>query len=483
MIIKNDVSLFQSYLTDASGYVGNAQILYIPDNKDELIELIKELYKQNINFTISGAGTGLTGSRVPELGVLISLEKFNIINCFDKINKTINCGSGVLWKDLNNFLEENDFFLPPNPTEYNSSIGGNISCNSSGSRTYKYGSIRNFVEELEILLPNGELLYLDRKNIAQNSLDGKISISTENSNFFINTIDITKTNTKNASGYFLKKDMHLIDLFIGAEGTLGIILGCKLNFLEIPSKVLGLIIYFNEIEGLLHFVKILKSKVSNEISPRLIEYFDINSLKIISEKYQVPINATNAIWIEQEISENDDLDYLLQTYYNFIENNTTLADNTWVALDEKAHNLMKEFRHYLPLQIYENLSKNNLIKVGTDCAVEDIYFEEYFDLIRLELKKLNIYYVVFGHIGNNHLHINLFGKNEEEKKLALELYDFIINLTIKFNGTISAEHGIGKLKKKYFLMMYEKSIIDKMKEIKLIFDQKNLLNKGNIFDI
>jgi len=483
MIIKNDISLFQSYLTDASGYIGNAQKLYIPENKDELIELVKDLYKDNINITIAGAGTGLTGSRVPQIGVVISLEKFNDINSFDEIKKTVNCGSGLLWKDLNNFLEDNNYFLPPNPTEYNSSIGGNISCNSSGSRTYKYGSTRNYVEELEIILPNGELLFIDRKNKEQNSKNGVITVKTEYSTYIINTIDVTKTNTKNASGYFLKKDMHLIDLFIGAEGTLGIILEAKLSFLRIPDTILGLIIYFDEIEQLLSITKILKSKSTNDISPRLIEYFDINSLKIISEKYQVPKNANNAIWIEQEIGEKDDLDFILQLYYNLIEKHTKLADNTWVALDDKEHNLMKEFRHYLPLQIYENLSKSNLIKVGTDCAVEDEYFEEYFKLVRIELNKLNLYYVVFGHIGNNHLHINLFGKNEVEKKQALNFYEFIIDLTIKYKGTISAEHGIGKLKKVYFLKMYENNIIDKMKEIKLIFDSKNLLNKGNIFDL
>lgn len=516
MIIKNEIDLFENYLSDASGYKGIADVLFIPEDKTELQNLINQLYQQNIEITIAGAGTGLTGSRTPSSGAIISLEKFNKIINFDLDNQIIEAEVGITWRDLNNFLEEKGYYLPPNPTEYNSSLGGNIAHNSSGSRTYKYGAIRNYVQEIELILFNGENLIINRddseylSHTSSNSLSSgstnslsknyKIEFQLKENKYTLPTKNIKSPNTKNASGYFLKENMHLIDLFIGSEGTLGAITKVKLKVEKLPNNLIGIVVYFEDYNNLLNFVEVVKvtnhkssnQKYTNFISSnlnqnlldtRLIEYFDTNALKVISEKFNLPENAKYAIWLEQEVEESELIDEILAQWYELISNFTKLKDDTWIALNENEHNQMREFRHYLPLQIYENLAKNNQLKIGTDAAVEDKYFREYFDFIMEKLSKLDVFHIVFGHIGNNHLHINLFCNTEQQKEKALKFYDDLILETIRLNGTVSAEHGIGKLKKKYFKMMYDNETIELMKSIKLTFDPKNLINKGNIFDI
>lgn len=503
MIVKEDSQDFQSYLTDASGFSGTAKKLYIPENTEELQNLVKELYVSNQCYTISGAGTGLVGGRVPNDGSVISMEKFDKILEFDGEKGYVIAEAGVSWAKLGSFLEDNGYFLPPNPTEYNSSIGGNVAHNSSGSRSYKYGAIRNFVLELEVILPTGEFLSLQRQNSSQQSKDGKIRFTAENKLIEIETFSLPMPNVKNASGYYIQYHMHLIDLFIGSEGTLGTITKMKFAVSKMPKNLIGFVVYFDNINKLLDFVDFLKFTKSQDWNkseielgtdtralPRLIEFFDTNALKVISEKYPIPKQAKYALWLEQEIEptvEKTDLSrvegILLENWSKQIQKYSDLFDYTWVAMTDKEHKEMSEFRHYLPLQIYEKLAKDNQIKIGTDTAVEDKYFREYYMFFTSELLKTKLYSITFGHIGNNHLHINLFCKNEIEKQIALDFYHRLIEKTIKLGGTISAEHGVGKLKKTYFKMMYSEEHIKKMIDIKLKFDPKNLLNRGNIFDI
>jgi D-lactate dehydrogenase (cytochrome) len=159
-----------------------------------------------------------------------------------------------------------------------------------------------------------------------------------------------------------------------------------------------------------------------------------------------------------------------------------LSDDTWIALNDKEHENLREFRHELPLQVYENLSNNSQKKVGLDTAVPSDKFEELFQFYLMNFSKLELQNVIFGHIGNSHLHANIFCKDENEYQEALQIYDKVIDLSLDLGGTVSAEHGIGKLKKKYLVRMYGQDKVNEMKKIKSILDSKMLLNIGTMFD-
>jgi D-lactate dehydrogenase (cytochrome) len=492
MIVKYSIDEIQNYLTDASNLKGECEKVFIPENTQELVECIKDCYKGNIPYTISGGGTGLVGGRVPFEGVVISTEKLNRIVDFDEQSLTVTIEPGVIRRELDEFLESRGYFLPPNPTETNSFLGGNIACNSSGSRTFKYGTIRDYVQSLDVILPDGQLVSLSRDNWSIVH-EQKYYLNLPNGKaieFDIPNLPYVNS-SKNTAGYYLRKGMHKLDLFIGSEGTLGTIVSAKLKVMPLPENVVGLVIFFEDLPRALDFISqtAYLSKRSFEeageqttISARLIEFFDKNSLYLVSDEYpQIPKNTECGIWIEQEIYNNNDVDEVLSLWFEHISKFTHLADSTWVAIQNHEHRRFASFRHLIPVKVFELVAQTNFQKIGSDVAVNGGVFKNYFLKLVQRLDKSNLRYFIWGHFGNSHLHLNLVPRNELENELAASIFDEHIREAISLGGTYSAEHGTGKLKRKYLELMYGKEIVDKMKEIKLKFDPKNLLGRGNLF--
>ncbi|MEJ5287504.1 MAG: FAD-binding oxidoreductase [Bacteroidota bacterium] len=492
MIEKTNLDEIQNYLVDSSNLKGTCEKVLIPENLTELVNIIKHCYLNDIPYTISGGGTGLVGGRVPFDGVLISTEKLNGILDFDPQNQFVVVEPGVVRKDLDEFLESKGFFLPPNPTETNSFIGGNLACNSSGSRTFKYGTMRDYVLALDVVLPDGETVSLQRSEVerVRNSHFSYYLPSGKTIEFVIPALPYVNS-SKNTAGYYLHKGMHFLDLFIGSEGTLGTIVKAKLKVERLPEKVIGFIIFFKELASALDFITktkgIIKAATENGkkkayISPRLIEYFDRNSLLLVSDDYpQIPKNVECAIWVEQECSNNDEEEILLSLWLEHISKFTPFASETWVATQDHEHRRFADFRHLIPTRVFELVAKSNYHKIGSDVAVNDNVFANYYLRLTKMLENSKLQYFVWGHFGNSHLHLNLIPRNENENRLAQQIYDEHIIDAISLGGTYSAEHGTGKLKRKYLEMMYGKDIVQKMKEIKLKFDPKNLLGRGNLF--
>jgi len=491
MIIKTDPDTIQNYLSDASNYRGSSDKVYIPDNSNELQKAVSECYFSKTPFTISGAGTGLTGGRVPQKGAIISTENLNHIIQIDENARLAKVQPGLLLSELEMELNQNGFFFPPNPTEKNSSIGGNIAVNASGSRTFKYGAYRNFVKSLNVILPNGDEVFIPKNKYHVNNEILKFS-SLRNFSYSIPIYDIHMPDIKNASGYFMKNGMDAIDLFIGNEGTLGVISEAELEFLPLPEKVLGLIVFFDSVDKLLTFVENIRitSKINNklnyqdvsDISARSIELYDAHALKILQTYYpQIPHNVNGAVWIEQEMTEQNEDDIIFK-WYTLIADFTKFTDFIWTALSENEHNTFREFRHQLPLHISEQILKVGFRKVGTDTAVPDDKFIPFYKFAKSLLDKSGIEYAIWSHAGNSHLHANLLPNSQQQFDDSVKIYDEIIHQTLIFGGTVSAEHGIGKLKKKYLIEMYGDEAIDCMRTVKKVLDPYNLLGRGNIFD-
>jgi len=490
MQFKTDKDIIYPYTFDSSNLRGTADKLFIPETLEELSAGLSELYEANSHITISGAGTGITGARVPNGGVVISLERFKNIKLTEK--GTVIVGSAVTLDELDIFLQEKNLFLPPNPTEINASIGGNVATNASGARTFKYGPIRDYVIGLKLFFANSDLLDIKRGDYI--AVDNELTIKSNSGKLYAFQLPTYKMpDVKNASGYYSKQGLDAIDVFIGSEGTLSIIAEIELKVISRPQNVLGGIVFFHSSNKLLDFVNNIKElslnnnsieiNLNDKIAARLIEYFDDKSLKLLSAKYpEIPNNAIGAIWFEQEYNINFE-EKLMEDWYEIISEYTDLSDDTWFAMNDKEHLKLREFRHELPLQVYENLTNNSQKKVGLDTAVPNEHFDKLFNHYKEIFPKLGLEYVVFGHIGNCHLHANLFCKNDEEYILAKQIYDECIDLALKFKGTVSAEHGIGKLKKSYLVKMYGEGAIDEMRNIKKVFDNKLQLNIGTMFDM
>lgn len=490
MITKTNPEYIESYNKDASNYRGNADVVYIPENTEELAALVAELYGKNVRFTVSGAGTGLCGGRTVQGGAVISTENLSRIIDIDYEKKTAEVEPGVLLSDLETRLHSHRCFYPPNPTEKDSSIGGNIANNSSGSRTFKYGPTRNYVEALQLILPDGDRLAIER---GEHCADGdRLALRTDGGRLIeLKIPDIKMPAVKNAAGFWLKPSMDAIDLFIGSEGTLAVVAGARLRFLEQPERVTGLLIFFDEEKKLFSFVDEVRelslaafgsSRRSSGLSARLIEFFDRQSLTLLSEKYpQIPSGAAGAIWVEQEHTLDDD-EEVLSAWYSLIEKYTVLFSDTWAATNEKSHEELREFRHSLPLMVTDIIGRNGQVKFGTDTAVPDVHNYRFYRSIMEHIQIAGLPYVVYGHIGNSHYHANVFVSKDSEIPRARQFYSSVLTEALSLGGTISAEHGVGKIKKEYLVQMYGQQTVEAMKAIKKAFDPAMLLGRGNVFD-
>ncbi len=491
MQVKTQMDDLQNYLTDASNMQGgHAAKLYIPESADEIAQIVREANESKTPVTISGARTGTVGGALPFGGYVVSLEKLNKIS-IDKELRIATVGAGVILADLQKAVEAERLFYPPDPTEWSCQIGGTVATNASGARSFKYGATREYVFRLNVVLATGEQIQIERgKRICDEN--GTIMLTTtEGREISFNAPTYERPNVrKNVSGYYNEQPLDAIDLFIGSEGTLGVITEIELSLLTKPDGFFSGIVFFEREVDLLKFVESAKSspisnlkfESSNKIAPTLLEYFDSNALKFVSEKFtETPNGMAGAIFFEQETTDETE-DALLEQWNTLLEKHNADLERSWFTTNEQDREKMRAFRHALPVAVNERISKYKQRKVGTDMAVPDANFPTFLKFYKDTLDASGLDYVIFGHIGDGHLHANMLPKDEDEAEKARHIYGRCIAQAIMLGGTVSAEHGIGKLKRKYLAAMMGERYLNEMAELKRAFDPNGILGRGNIFD-
>jgi D-lactate dehydrogenase (cytochrome) len=498
MQTKTQLEEIQNYLHDASFMPGAwAERLFIPESVSEVAQILQEANENKIPVTVSGARTGTVGGAIPFGGSVISMERLNKIKSIDRDAMSATVEAGVIFGDLQKAVEADGLFYAPNPTEWSCQIGGNVATNASGSRSFKYGATREYVRALKIVLPTGEMLSLRRgNNLADDT--GALTLETDSGRSIVvqSPTYLRPGVTKNASGYFSGKHVDGVDLFIGSEGTLGVVTEVELALLPKPEGFFSGIVFFPIEADLLRFVDeardicaesrsaILnfRSEISNNIDASLIEYFDRNSLGFIAEKFpETPADMAGAVFFEQETSSETE-DKLLSAWNQLLEKHNADIGRSWFATNEQDREKMRKFRHAMPLAANERFARNGFKKVSTDMALPADRFRGFLKFYDDILGSSGIEYVIFGHIGDCHLHANLFPKNEVEAEKARHIYGRCVAQAIMLGGTVSAEHGIGKLKRKYLAAMMGERYLNEMAAIKKALDPNGILGRGNMFD-
>lgn len=488
MLIKTIQEEIQNYLNDASNFKGSCDAVYFPQNKDELSSILREANRSKKKITVSGNRTGLTGACVPEGGVVISTEKLNKIIEINTESGYAVVEPAVLLSEFLNELKYSGYFYPPDPTEKNCFIGGTVATNASGAKTFKYGPTRTYVEELEVVLPAGDEIYLIRgKNIAS---DYKLKLTTtDGKDIIIQLPEYELPLTKNAAGYYTAKNSDAIDLFVGSEGTLGIFTKIKLKILPLSEKVLSAVFFFNNEGDALKFIEDARTisystrekNLTNELDALALEFFDKNALQFLKSDYpNIPDNAEAAVWLEQEADTANE-DALLEKWTRFLLAHNGNEDSVWFAMDETERQKISEFRHAVASKVNEYISRNNFKKLGTDVAVPDDVFIKYYNEIKKLAVNSNLDFLIYGHFGNSHIHLNILPKNQDEYERGRKLYYEICDKAVEYSGTISAEHGVGKLKREYLERMLGKEVINQMRQVKRTLDPNYILGIGNIF--
>ena len=495
MQTKTQLEDLQNYLTDASNMQGGyAQKLFIPESADDIGAILLDANTRNVPVTISGARTGTVGGAIPFGGFVVSLEKLNKIKSIDKDAMTAVVEPAVLLADFQKAVEAEGLFYPPDPTEWSCQIGGTVATNASGARSFKYGATRNFVKGLKVVLASGDTVNIKRGTTV--AADGNlIELETEQGKqIAIKRPTYERPDVrKNVSGYFNEQPLDAIDLFIGSEGTLGVITEIELSLLPKPEGFFSGIVFFEKEAELLNFVNEVRelsfsSRTGGQgarvpaLDATLLEYFDANSLKFISQKFpETPDGMAGAIFFEQEtISDSEDA--LLEQWNELLEQNNADLERSWFTTNEQDREKMRAFRHALPVSVNERVVRNKQRKIGTDMAVPDANFPGFLRFYSQTLDVSGLDYVIFGHIGDCHLHANILPKDETQAEQARHLYGRFIAQSIMLGGTISAEHGIGKLKSKYLQVMMGERYINEMAELKRAFDPNGILGRGNVFD-
>lgn len=459
------------YLSDesnskSSGIDGVA----LPSDADEVLKILQK----GKPVTVYGGGTGVVGGACADGGFLLSTEKFKKIEA-DPLFMTVCCGAGASLKDLHREISKYGLWYPADSTEQSATIGGNIATCAWGARGYKYGSIRNFVNAITVVTPGAGVLEIRRGELK--ALAGKFKFAVKGREISLETADtLPKFAFKNSAGYYMGKETDLIDLFIGSEGTLGIVISAELKVLPVPFGVFSTALSFKESKDAFAFAAKMKAG-----SPGLcgLEYFDNNSTSILSAKYKNLMPGRHMIICEFEASSVSDEDMQMK----LVEKEGFKAQETAVCGTGEKDNIISEMREALPSIINEKMRKRNLRKLSTDFSVPDAVKKEMYAVYERHLGGVEMQYAMFGHIGNNNLHVNFMPYDNNERETAAKTADAMAAEIADIGGSVAAEHGVGKLKKKYLELMYEKEEIDAMRKIKKAFDPAGILNAGNVFDI
>lgn len=422
-------------ITDASLYPGRADEIFSPSSETELLEILARASRQSIPVTFMGALTGVTGAAVPQSGWAISLARLNHLQIE---NDRAIAGPGVLLRDLQSAAARSNRVYAPDPTENTSSLGGNIAANASGSRSYRFGATRDHVLALRVALISGEILDIRRGQPVD---------------FPVPSIRIPHT-TKFSAGYRLAPHMDLADLFIGSEGTLGVITQAELKLLPAPGELLGGVVFFPSEEAALDAVDRWRS----EPGLRMIEYLDRASLRMLD----VPHAA--ALMIEQEGDADLDLAGALE-------------DDSWFAISASDRERFRRFRHSLPERVNDRIRRSGFMKLSTDYAVP---LDKSREMLAIYRKMLDLPNVIFGHIGDAHLHINTFCDSPGEFEHAKSLMNELAAAAVGLGGTVGAEHGLGKRKAHLLAIQYSPEEIAAMRDVKRRFDPQWLLGQGTL---
>jgi glycolate oxidase len=445
--VFTDEESFEKYGSDETEKLHYSPAVVVKPRKAEEISALMQLANKHlIPVTPRGAGTGLTGGALPHLGgLVIAMERFNSILEIDERNLQVTTEPGVITEVLQNAVKEKGLFYPPDPASKGSCfIGGNISENSGGPKAVKYGVVKDYVLNLEIVLPTGEIIWTGSNVL------------------------------KNATGY------NLTQLIVGSEGTLGIVTKIVLRLIPHPKFDLLMLAPFDSLEKASEAVSAI---FRAGITPSAMELMEIESIKLASklcESTAITITDNLAAHLIIEVDGNDkdvlmkDMEAIADVLTNFEVGELYFADDA----QQKT-------------ELWKIRRKANEASVAAGYTIEE-------DTVvpRAELPKLikgvkalaaeNGFKVVsYGHAGDGNLHVRInhpLYKKSYENEVIQDILFKIFELVKSLGGTISGEHGIGLIQKSFMPVMFDPITMELMKGIKKVFDPNHILNAGKIFD-
>lgn len=426
------------YYDESTIFNAKPDAVFSPLNEEEVLEFVRFAYKENLKIVPRGGGTGVCGGAVAVYGgVIVNLDKMASIIDFDEVNLCVKVEAGIINYSLKKFLEERGFYYPPDPQSYETStIGGNIATNAGGPRAIKYGTTKDYVMGLDVVTGVGEML---------------------NTGSYV---------YKFSSGY------NLNELICGSEGTLGIVTKCILRVVPLPTERTVFFMPFYDIKSASRFMAQVQR---HNLSFSAIEFID-DTAQFYIEQFldrKLPHSEVAKCFIFAELEQMCDKK-TLETIENIAINNNCL--DIYVAFDKNQEERLWEarkkisyaFKHYAK-KVYK-----------ADVVVPRGYVGDFVDKIKsIGNKKFPI--ACFGHIGDGNIHVNILDLDGKKEKESVSMMRMVMDIVRQLGGYPSGEHGIGIAKKGFLKNFFSEYHISIWKDIKKIFDPKNIMNTGKIF--
>jgi len=422
------------------------ELILKPASTNEIAAIMQLCNENKIHLTPRGAGTGLSGGALPHLGgVVLSTERLNKIIHIDERNLQVITEPGVITEVLQNAVKELGLFYPPDPSSKGSCfIGGNIAENSGGPRAVKYGVVKDYVLNLEVVLPSGEIIWTGANVL------------------------------KNSTGY------NLTQLIVGSEGTLGIVTKIVLKLIPYPKYDLLMLVPFSSLENASAAVSAI---FRAGFVPSALELIEIDALMIVSEMVgssAVPVNDSIAAHLIIEVDGNNqdvlmaDMEAIAELLTQFDAGEILFAD------DAQQKNELWKLRRRAAEAV-----KLNGYTIEEDTVVPRAELPALIRGAKELGKQYGFKAVCYGHAGDGNLHIRINHptiKNSHGSPEMTAILTSLFELVKSLGGTISGEHGIGLIQKPYIKTIFKEANLRLMREIKKSFDPNNILNAGKIFD-
>jgi len=428
-----------------------------PTSPAEVAEVMREAAAARTPVTPAGAQTSTTAASITDRGVLLSLAGMSRLVDVDRARRTVRAEAGALLGDVKRAAAAEGMLLAPDPTSEDwSTVGGAVACNASGARSLRYGATRPHVVALSLVTARGETMELRRPGLE-----------------------------KNTAGYAFAQDP--VDWFVGSEGTLGVVTEVELGLLPLPGRVTGLAFPFRREADALAFV--VAARASRVLRPRCLEFFDERALAIARDAGGDAAWAAGAaalVYAEDcDDAPGADDDPPLDEWLALAERHGAVADDVRVYDDDAAIREARRVRHAVPATMNERGALRRAHggrKVSTDWAVPYARLAEALAEARSAADRHGVEQAVtYGHAGNGHPHQNFIAHDAAELERIEHVVGETLTAVIALGGTVAAEHGVGKLKRRWLPLQLGPVQLGAMRALKRELDPDGILAPGNVF--
>ncbi len=411
-----------------------------PKNTEEISRILKIANERRIPVTPWGAGTSLEGNPIPvEGGIVLDLQQMNAILSLRREDFQVRVEAGIVYKELNQYLSRYGLFFPPDPGA-EATIGGMVANNASGVRTIKYGSTKDYVLNMVLVLASGEILR------------------------------IGTSSAKSSSGY------DLCRLFIGSEGTLGVITEVTLRLIGLPAEFMAALVQFNTVRKATNAVfQIMQSG----LSPAALELLDGPTIHVVNQFKKLSLSENPTLFIEFHGTSGAGLREELEIVREICNENGPIQFESGMGREER--NRLWEARY----GVHESIKVNHpgLYPLVIDTAVPISQYPEMVEESQRIVAKRGLIGYAFGHAGSGNLHMEIIGNPEEgdQWQRVQEASEEIVRFALDCGGTATGEHGVGIGKKRFMELEHGEGLY-LMRRIKGLLDPQWILNPGKIFE-